>query len=285
MVNVLVFAVFVLLRIILRPFSANQTLDLYNPVLEFFVFSSDPWHDLTHPWTVLTYAFLHEGFFHLVFNMLMLYWFGRIVGDFIGNHRVLPIYIYGAIAGALFFFLGAHIGLFYSAYVLGASGSVMAFVLAAGVLSPDYNMRLLLLGEVKIKYIVLAILLIDLVSIANMSNTGGHIAHLGGASFGAIYILLLRRGTDLASPLNALLQFLSNPFKARRIQQKAPRRVPHLVYKRGEYRQDQKKSSHDPISEPDRQQRLDAILDKIKAAGYDSLTEEEKEFLYQASKS
>lgn len=123
---------------------------------------------------MFTSMFLHEGFWHLLWNMLFLYWFGRIVGDFIGDQRILPLYLLGGLTGAVVFFISANL-LPYGMggrFALGASAGVMAIVVAAGTISPDYIMRLLLLGDVKLKYIVAVLVFLDLILIPNGGNTG-----------------------------------------------------------------------------------------------------------------
>jgi membrane associated rhomboid family serine protease len=180
-VNVIAFVSINLLWIIFRVGSGWETPELYYSVRNFFTISSSWLHNLTHPWALITHMFLHESFWHILWNMLFLYWFGRIVGDFIGNHRILPLYLLGGLFATLFYFL---FGFLYTSgathYALGASGAVMAIVVAAGVISPDYIMRLFLLGDVKLKYIVATLVFLDLIGMASDINTGGHFAHLGG---------------------------------------------------------------------------------------------------------
>lgn len=250
---------------------------LYDSIRNAFALSNDWMHNLTHPWAWITHMFVHDGFWHILWNMLFLYWFGRIVGDLIGDHHMLPIYIYGGLLGGIAFVLSASTLGYISgtSYAIGASGATMAIVLAAGVIAPDYMMRLLLIGSVKLKYIVLAILLLDIFRLAGSSNVGGHVAHLGGAAMGWFYIYALRSGVEIGKPVmkvqNVVMSILEGPHKAR----KSKARVYDM---RGEPRQPKRER------ETDVQETIDAILDKISQKGYDSLSEEEKEFLYQASK-
>ncbi len=293
--NVGVFLAINIVWVILRISNGWVTPPVYDKIVQFLSISSSGWHNLTHIWSVITHMFLHERFFHLFFNMLLLYYFGRIVGDFIGNHRVLPLYLLAGIAGALLFYISINVFPYGGGslhFALGASAAVMGIVLAAGVLSPDYIFYLPLLGPVKIKYIIAVMLLIDFFAMAGNTNTGGHFAHLGGALFGWIYIRQLRRGRDLSVFVNRLIYsitLLFNP-EARKQEQ---RKGPHMVYKNKDKkkttaRQQQRRSKQSkPNHTSDNmshQDQLDNILDKIKEQGYESLTPEEKEFLFNASK-
>lgn len=291
-INVAVYVAVNLIWIILRITTGwpEGELPLYRSILEFFMLSSDWLHNLTHPWVFITSMFLHEGFFHILWNMLFLYWFGRIVGDFLGNHRVLPLYLLGGIVGGLAYFISVNLlpyGDGNTHFALGASGAVMAFVVAAGFISPDYYMRLLFLGDVKLKYIVAVLVFIDLVGIAGNYNTGGHFAHLGGAFFGWFFVYQLRQGTDWSIPVNNFLDQLRSFFD--RLSGVRSSRGPRVTYRNPNR---SKRTSAKPRgkavsdNEPNssHQEELDAILDKIKQSGYESLSEKEKEFLFNASK-
>lgn len=286
-VNVAFYLFINIVWIVLRLSHAWETPDLYYSIRNFFMLSSDWWHNLTHPWVIITSMFFHESFWHILWNMLFLYWFGRIVGDFIGNQRVLPLYLLGGIVGGLAYFLSVNL-LPYGGdgihFALGASGAVMGIVVAAGAISPDYIIRLLFLGEVKLKYIVAALLFIDLIGMAGNINTGGHFAHLGGAFFGWLFIWQLRQGKDWSLPVNSLLdriaEFFSNLSGA-----PPPKKGPRVVYRsKSRARTARKGSASSSFDDLSHQEQLDAILDKIKQSGYESLSEEEKEFLFNASK-
>jgi membrane associated rhomboid family serine protease len=289
-VNIGFFLLINIAWVILRISNGWQTPEFYHTLVEFFSISSSIKHDLTHIWVLITHMFFHERFFHLFFNMLMLYYFGRIVGDFIGNHRVLPLYLLSGLVGGLMFFVtvnllpyggdGVHI-----AY--GASAAVMGIVLAAGVLSPDYIFYLPLLGPVKIKYIIAVMLIVDLLALGGSTNTGGHFAHLGGALFGWIFIRQLRKGQDLSVFVNRLIYSITLLFK--KGFSKPERKGPHMVYKskdkkKTEARKQQRNKPNHSSDNRSHQEQLDSILDKIKEKGYESLTAEEKEFLFNASK-
>lgn len=274
-INVAVYIVMALLQ----AFTPGGS-GFFTSLTHYLAIPGEPLTLLTRPWTLFTSMFLHIGFWHMAINMLYLYWFGRITGDLIGDRHVLPIYILGGLVGALAYFLSYQLlgsGIIGS-YALGASAAVMALVIVAGLVAPEYNMRLLLIGNVKLKYIVLAIIFFDLIGVANSSNTGGHIAHLGGMLMGYIYITQLRNGRDLSSWFTAIgNKFRGIPVSAKE-DKKSPIRVVHKVSTssiRGK-----KKTSTLSTEE-----QVDIILDKIKEKGYDSLSDEEKEVLYKASKS
>jgi membrane associated rhomboid family serine protease len=232
-------------------------------------------------WSPFTHFFLHENFWHVLNNIVFLYLFGVIVGDLVGDRRVLPIYILGGLAGGFAFMASAQFMPYIGSYALGASGAVMALGGAALIMAPDYRVRLFLLGDVKVKYIVLVLLLFDLIGVANKYNSGGHLAHLGGFAMGCLFVYRLRDGHDLAEPVNRVLDYVTNWLSGRRSVGTSPKRksqkahsAPFTATRGGRAPQD----------EPSYQQRLDKILDKIKDSGYESLSVEEKEFLYNASK-
>jgi membrane associated rhomboid family serine protease len=273
--NVAAFLALNLLRLILWIIHAGQVHPLYYQIRRFLTLSSDPWFDLTHPWVLFTAMFLHEGFFHLLWNMLFLYWFGRIVGDLIGNHRILPIYLLGGLFAGLIFILSAQVlgyGRAGEVHALGASGAVMAIVVSSAMIAPDYRIHLIIIGEVRLKYLVAALVVLDLIGLAGNVNTGGHFAHLGGAFFGYLFVVLLRSGTDLSAPVNQVVLALENLFQRRRSK-------PRLVYR----------NKRPPViktgpAPQDEQARLDAILEKIKFKGIESLRPDEKDFLENQSR-
>ena len=241
----------------------------------------DPISLLFKPWTIITYMFVHSGLWHIFWNMIILYWFGRIVGDLIGDKHILPIYLIGGLAGAAsyivsYYFVFNHVG----SYMVGASAAIMALVIIAGRLNPDKEMRLILLGPVKIKFIILAFVLIDLISIGNNSNTGGHIAHIGGMVMGWLYYGQIGQRNDLETKINGLLDWIMALFDSdRRPKKKSPLKVT--------FKSDKIKNMSDYRSsskEETLQNEVDRILEKIKREGYDNLTDAEKETLYQASK-
>lgn len=285
--NLAVFLGINLIQLVLTLTSGFRPSGLFTKIVKFFSFTPDIWFGLTHPWGLFTHMFLHVGFFHFLFNMLFLYWFGRIVADLLGNQRILPLYLLGGLAGAVVFFLAGNLISDMGSYAYGASAAVMAIVLAAGVTAPEYTMHLILFGPVRLKYIVAVLVVLDLISIGNLANTGGHLGHLGGAAMGWFYVQQLRNGNDMAVPINRWIRQLSafwsslfsggsnaggRPAGPRAKNTGVPR---NPLKRRGGARSDEELSD---------QERLDAILDKIKENGYESLSAEEKEFLFNASK-
>lgn len=290
-INVAFFVALNLLKLTLRIGNEWEVPEFYLHFRNFFCVGQDWFHNLTHPWVFITSTFLHEGLWHIFWNMILLYWFGRIVGDFIGNHRVLPIYILGGIVGAVAFFVTANFipyipegALATSRFALGASAGVMAMAVAAATISPDYIMRLLFLGDVKLKHIVGFLLLLDLVGLGGSHNTGGHFAHIGGALFGFLFIRQLQSGTDWSEPFNKMMDKIKSLFGGgdQRRQSNAPRKR-----KRTSVFSNVGRTKGSQASDTDAmgfQEKLDSILDKIKQKGYDSLTDAEKAFLNNASK-
>ena len=232
---------------------------------------------LLKPWTIITYMFVHEGFWHFVWNMVGLNIFGKIVGDLLGDKKVLPLYILGGIAGGILLVLVTPImsNLGY-ANLRGASAAVLALAMAGALVAPDYQIRLLLIGNVKLKYIVLFFIIADLVLSQGYENAGGHWAHLGGILMGALYISQLRKGKDIGKPVNSIVEKLSDLGSGNYKQTK------HRPVMKVEHRS--KKITNQQDSTEDFEEKLDSILEKIKVKGYEKLSEEEKEFLYKASK-
>jgi membrane associated rhomboid family serine protease len=288
--NCAVFIVIVLCKLVLSvPGQGNAS--YFDTLVHFFSMSSNTNHLLWHPWGILTSAFLHEGFGHIFWNMLSFYWFGRIVGDLLGNHRILPIYILGAIAGSLVYFVMANFspyGAVIGTFAYGASAAVMAMVAVAAYIAPDYIFNVLLIGPVKLKYVALVRVIIDLTAIADNSNTGGSFAHLGGLAFGLFFAAQLQKGNDWGQPLTSFIATFQNLFRPKPTQRRDYDRS-ERTYADGQRQQKQanrtkKGGNTEGSSSNDPQDRVDEILDKIKQKGYDSLSKEEKEFLFNASK-
>ncbi len=221
----------------------------------------------TRPWTIISYMFMHDGVFHILFNMLWLYWIGQIFEEYLGYKRIVTLYFLGGLAGAFFFIASYNIfpaytasGLLWGSTVVGASACVMAIVIATATLLPDYTLYLMFIGPVKLKWLAIFFVLIDFLSVAS-ANSGGEIAHLGGALVGFIYIKQLRRGNDWSAPINKI--FTPSP---------------KLKVTAGGITDNRK-----PSGLP-RQDEIDRILDKISQSGYDSLNKQEKETLFRASK-
>ena len=232
--------------------------------------SSEPTTVLTRPWTLLTYAFFHYGFLHLFFNMMVLNFSSRLFLTFFTQKQYLGLYILSAIFSALCFVLSFYF-LHQTSSMVGASAAIMALLVATTAYQPLMEIRLLLIGNVKLWHITAVLILLDLLQI-QMNNTGGHIAHLSGAFFGYIYIKLLQNGTDLSRIVDSILNLFSK-------KQSTPFRKVHVNPKKPAAKRESKIVIKDKT-----QQQLDEILDKISKSGYDSLTAEEKEFLFKAGK-
>ncbi|MFN3968705.1 rhomboid family intramembrane serine protease [Flavobacterium sp.] len=236
--------------------------------------SSEPLAILYKPWTLLTYAFFHDGFLHLFFNMMVLNFASRLFLTFFTQKQYLGLYFLGAIFAGLVYVLSFY--LFGQSWIMvGASAAIMALLVATTTYQPLMEIRLLLIGNVKLWHITGVILLLDLLQI-QLGNTGGHIAHLSGAFFGYIYIKLLQNGTDLSKMVSAVIDFFANLFSPKK---STPFKKVHVNPKKPTVKRESKIVAKDKT-----QQQIDEILDKISQSGYDSLTAEEKEFLFKAGK-
>ena len=217
------------------------------------------------PWTLFTYMFTQREFFHLLFNMLWLFWLGKIYLDFLNKRQFIFSYILGGLAGGITYVLiYNYIPVFKSdaqfSYLLGSSASVMAIVVGTATLLPDYSIRMLFFGNVKLKYLAMVFVVLDLIGIAG-ANPGGSLSHLGGALFGFLFISRLQKGTDWSKVF-------------------VRKKKPKLQVSRNE----EPKVSHTVSRTIPNQEYIDTILDKISQSGYDKLTKEEKEALFKASK-
>lgn len=244
-------------------------------VLEYFAVPSDLGALLSRPWTLFSYMWLHVDFFHLLFNMITLYFLGQLFLEFLGGRKLWSLYIAGGLAGALLYIF------FYNVFpvfeeilpyskALGASASVMAIVVGVAAYVPNFAIRLLFFGEVKLKYIAIVLFVVDVMSISN-SNSGGHIAHIGGAAMGYLFAIQWKKGKDVTSFIASTGDYFSNLFsfkKGSKMKVKYKRKVSDFEYNA------QKKA---------KQEQIDLILDKISKSGYNSLTKEEKDLLFRAS--
>ncbi|MGY0040114.1 rhomboid family intramembrane serine protease [Pedobacter sp. NJ-S-72] len=214
-------------------------------------------------YTILTYQFFHTDIFHILFNMLWLFWMGRIFLDFLKPRQFHFVYLAGGMMGAVIYALAYNIfpafaSSVYAATIVGSSASVMAIAVATATLLPDYTMNLMFIGNVKLKYLLMAYIVIDLISIASQ-NPGGSFAHLGGALLGFVYIKLLQGGNDLSGwfERKPVLKVVKND-----------KPNPGARNKTGKVNQ----------------KEVDAVLDKVSKSGYDKLSKAEKEILFKASK-
>ena len=227
-----------------------------------------------HPWSLFTYMFLHHDFIHILFNLLWLFWLGKIFLEYFNGRQLLTIYLLGGLFGALTYILAYNLFPAFSdvvpfAYALGASASVLAIVVATATYVPNYTIYLLFLGPVKLKYIALFSILLDVVTLKD-GNAGGHIAHIGGAFFGYLYASQLRKGTDLGKGFGKMLDTIASWFK--------PKKKLKVTYRRGETDLDYN------YRKKVEQQEIDSILEKIARSGYESLSAKEKELLFKQSR-
>ena len=225
------------------------------------------------PWTVLTYMFTHEGIWHILFNMLWLSWFGKIFLEFLDQKKLLSVYLLGGISGAAMYILSFNIfpafaGMTEMSVAIGASASVMAIVVAMATYVPNYNVNLFLFGRVKIVWLTLIILAFT-TFMDFQDNTGGKLAHIGGAIYGYLFAISLRKGTDIGAWLNRVIDGIVTLFR--------PKPKVRVKYKkaRTDFEYNANKAAH--------QAQINKILDKISKGGYDSLTKEEKDILFRES--
>ncbi|MFV0420018.1 MAG: rhomboid family intramembrane serine protease [Dysgonomonas sp.] len=228
-------------------------------------------------WTPFTYMFVHDykDFLHILFNMLMLYWFGRIFLTYFSPKNLGSLYLLGGLAGAIIYIvtfntIPALIDM-KQIPMVGASASVMAIIFAVAFYQPNQEITLFILGRIKIIYIALLLFVLDFIGIGNLSNPGGHIAHIGGAIMGYFYAKRYIQGQDITKWVNRLVDAIANLFKSR------PSRKMKVKHKKTENDYEYNQRHHNDVEE------IDRILDKIKASGYTSLSADEKKRLFDAS--
>ncbi len=278
-VNVVVFVLFYLLQTL--AFLFNWPADF---LLEWLVFPKDPGEFLFKPWSIITYAFLHSGIWHILSNMLILYFSGMYFLQFFSPKKLLNFYLLGAIFGALMYMLSYNLFPAFSglgrSYLLGASAAVMAVLVGVATHVPNLGVRLMFLGTLKIWWIAAFLVILDVIQIP-ISNPGGHIAHLGGAAFGYVYAKQLGKGNDFASGFEKLVDWFLGLFsRSSSSSRKSNLKTVHRR-KGGERTAPYARRPH---KEDIDQAKVDAILDKISKSGYDSLTRQEKDYLFNAGK-
>lgn len=267
-VNVAIFIVCATFRVI------GVLFELHYPDLgPYFEVSSNIRIALTHFWTLFTYMFLHYDILHILFNMLMLYWFGIIFRSYFTSKHLLAVYILGGISGALFYILTFNSIPYFikmgDSFMIGASGAVTAIIFASAFYNRNQEVGLLFFGRVKIIYIALFIFALDFIALGGGNNTGGHVAHIGGAIFGYLFATQYLKGRDITKWFNLTIDKLFNLFKRR-----SPMKV---SYRKGKSDADYSQQRHNNEVE------IDRILDKIKQSGYNSLSDSEKKRLFDAS--
>ncbi|CAN5411865.1 rhomboid family intramembrane serine protease [soil metagenome] len=275
-INVAVFLVLAILMVLSRWFRFESAFQLIHNQ---FSLPSNFSEFITRPWTLITYFFTHDlgGIFHILFNMLFLYWFGKLFIEYLGSDKMIAVYVLGGLAGGLVYLLVYNVipnpppFLSGDATLVGASAAVFAVMVGAATLLPDYTFFLLLLGPVKIKWIAAVYIFLSILGSVG-SNAGGEIAHLGGALIGFIYIKQLQVGINWGGWITSVLDWFGNIFTA------SPK--VKVSYRKSEPSNVKKPTNASGIS----QREIDAILDKISDGGYESLTKDEKEKLFKASK-
>lgn len=283
LINTLVFLGINLINVILR-LSKVYTPDEISPLVYWLSVPVDLGLLAQRFWTIGTYMFLHTGFFHLLFNLIVLYFGSIIFLQYLNQRKLLFTYLAGGIVGALLYVIVFNVFPLlheehYNSIAMGASASVLSVLVAISYYVPDYSVNLLLIGRTKIKYVTIVVLLLDLIGIFGINtsnpdeiNFGGHIAHIGGALWGFIYAYSLKKGNDLYSFLNNIklpvfrTQKSSQKFETHRQQNDRPLSDVDFNKKRTAT-----------------QDEIDKILDKISRSGYESLSKGEKELLFKSS--
>ncbi len=235
------------------------------------------------PWSIITYMFMHAGLLHILFNMLWLYWFGSLFLHFFSAKHLRGLYILGGILGGLLYMVAYNVFPLFNQEVavstlVGASASVLAIVAATAYREPNYRVQLFLFGAIRLKYLALVVIGIDVLSITS-SNAGGHIAHLGGALAGLWFATSLSKGADLTAWINWLLDAFISLF-----QKKTWKHKPKMKVHYGGGTTSREKDYDYNAHKKAQSDEIDRILDKLKKSGYDSLTTEEKKSLFDASK-
>ena len=275
-INVGVFILTSLFEVFMTLFKLSA-----SPILHLFDLPASVTKFATQPWSLITYMFMHAGFMHILFNMLWLYWFGSLFLYFFSSKHLRGLYILGGLCGGILYMLAYNIFPYFQgsidfSFLLGASASVLAIVIATAYREPNYKVNLLFLGAIRLKYIAAFMVITDLIFITS-DNGGGHIAHLGGALAGLWFAIALNKGHDITSWINHVLDWVSGLFNFRRHKsnKKAKMRV-HYGSRTDEYDYNARKKTQSD--------EIDRILDKLKKSGYENLTTDEKKSLFDASR-
>ncbi len=277
-VNAAVFLAANLLRLFFFLFQLNGAETF---ILDWFASTSSLGDLLFRPWTIVTYMFLHLSFWHLFFNMLILYFASTIFLQFLGEKRLVSTYFLGGFAGLLLYILSYNIFPVFSeltsVHILGASAAVMAIFVGIATYRPDLPVNLFFIGSIKLKYIAIFYVVLDLISIRSGVNSGGHIAHIGGALFGYLAMNRLKSGQDILMPFHRFLLAIPEAFNFSSSTSKSKMKV--------KYKKNVRHMSDEQYNKykAEKEKEIDEILDKISKSGYESLTKKEKETLFRAS--
>jgi membrane associated rhomboid family serine protease len=274
-INVAIFLVMVLLFFVLRIAEQGQ---MYVIIEEQFTIPPQITDFIHRPWTIITYAFMHSlgDIWHIIFNMIALYWFGKLFVEYLGSDKVIALYLLGALAAGVVYLIFFNTIPFFKNHadfigMVGASGAIYAIIVATATLLPNYTFFLMFVGPVKIKYIAAFFIVVSMIG-AVSSNMGGNVAHLGGALMGFIYTKQLQAGVNWGGWITAVLGTVKGMF--------SPRAKVKVTYRKTETRKPTAATTFSKST----QSEIDSILDKISDRGYESLTKDEKEKLFNASK-
>jgi len=275
LINLVIYLIVNIIGLFASLFGLSDTTTL-SPLAKIFALPADLSLFAAKPWTIFTYMFLQEDFFHLLFNLIMLYFGGTIFREYLSQAKLFWTYMLGGVFGGLFFIFAFNVFPIFtsisgSSVALGASASVLAIIIAISTYVPDFTVHLFLFGKLKLKYLAIAFIAIDVLSI-QASNPGGHIAHLGGAMWGFIYAFSLKKGNDIYSIFYGI-------------------KIPKFTWKKTKpkFTTSRPKSGR-PLTDDEyntqrsaTQEEIDNILDKISKSGYGSLSKKEKELLFKTS--
>lgn len=284
LVNVSIFIIINIVALIQYLFGFDQDFlqtKGVNRITYYLSLPSDLGSWIYRPWSLISYMFVQEDIFHLFFNMLILYIGGRIFNQFVGEKKLLSTYLMSGLFGAVLYIMTFNIfpafkDVVSASFAIGSSASVLGIFIAAATYVPNLPMNVIFFGNVKLKYIAIVFLALDILNIRT-GNAGGHIAHLGGAFYGYIFISQLKKGTDYSLFINNLLATFKSYFY-QNDKKKSPFQKVHRNGKRPVSDEDYLKNKNQM------QEEIDLILDKIKKSGYESLTSNEKQKLFQASR-
>ncbi|APU69380.1 rhomboid family intramembrane serine protease [Christiangramia flava] len=281
-INVLVFVLFFLIRTIAFLFQTSGDF-----LMQWFVFPDDPMEFLLKPWSIITYSFLHAGIWHILSNMLILYFSGIYFLNYFSPKRLLNYYFLGVIIGALVYMASYNLFPVFQAngksYLIGASAGVMAVLIGIATYIPNMRVQLMFLGSIKFWWIAAFLVIVDIVQIP-MGNAGGHFAHLGGAALGYIYTTQLQKGNDIGKWFENLVDGIATLFKPKSERRAKMKTVYRNKTQRAKTTTSRTSNASSRLNKDEKQKKVDAILDKISKSGYDSLTKAEKDFLFQAGK-
>ena len=266
-INSAIFIVISILLVVIKLFNGSANW------IHYLMFPADIYKFIVTPWSIISYMFVHSDLFHILFNMVTLFYFGKLFLEYCTQKDLIGIYFLGGIAGAAFYmicynFFPLYENYVYSGYVIGASAAVMAIVVAVSTINPERIVRLFFI-DVKVKWIAIALVLLSFIEIAG-NNAGGEITHLGGALAGFLFGYQFQRGNNITKGISSLFDKIADLFSRSR--------KPKIKVKYGDSKRE---SDYDyNYRKKKESDNIDRILDKIKQHGYDSLSSDEKKQLF-----